>query len=254
MKSGVMGLALLLLASAAAGEFKANGIAFHYREPAKFSSDARILVLFGGRNWPGDRTLKAFHMEQLADRHGVFLLSPSFKDRDYWEPQKWSGQTLKKALAVLERKYHLKPQKIYFYGYSAGGQCSALFYAWMPGRVAAWGVHASGVYPDTIRNATAPALITCGTEDAERLQISRHFVYRYREAGGEILWKPYAGTGHGLTREALALAEAWFDALLSGQNDRICGEDDTLKIGGKIDPEFRNILYSHTIQQLWQKR
>ena len=246
---------LLFCWSIHAGDFRIDGIRFFCRVPAKYDSSSRILVLFGGRNWPGDKTLQAYRFDILADKHQVFLLSPSFHDRNYWEPENWSGKTLLKAIAAVERKYQLTPQKVYFYGYSAGGQCSALFYHWMPERVAAWGVHACGIYPVKVSNTKTPALITCGENDAERVQISRHFVYRYREAGGELLWKPFRGVGHELSPNALELAHAWFDAVFSGAKPIAYGEDDMLKIKPKkrIDVEYRNPLYSEKIRELWLK-
>ena len=157
-----------------------DGVDFHYRIPQKFNEKSKIMVLFGGRNWQGERTLKTYNFNALADKHRIFLLSPSFKDRDYWEPQVWSGRLLQKAIRQLEKRYKLQPQKVYFYGYSAGGQCTVLFYQWMPQKVAACGIHACGVYPEKIKYSQAPFLITCGTEDKERFQISRYFIYRYR--------------------------------------------------------------------------
>lgn len=229
-----------------------DGVSFAYRVPTRPNENSRIMVLFGGRNWEGEKTLKTYRFNELADKHNLFLLSPSFRDREYWEPEKWSGQCLRRAIAELEKQYHLKPQKLYFYGYSAGGQCTALFYDWMPERVAAWGVHACGVYPETIKNTSAPALITCGREDVERFQISRHFIYLYRENGGLLLWKPFPGS-HELNSEALALARAWFDAILSGDKITEYGEDDTKQIKSNIDVEYRNPLYNDKIRELWLK-
>ena len=230
-----------------------DGVDFHYRIPQKYDTRSKIMVLFGGRNWQGERTLKTYNFNALADKHSVFLLSPSFKDCDYWEPEKWSGKLLQKAIRQLEKCYKLQPQKVYFYGYSAGGQCTALFYQWMPKRVAACGIHACGVYPEKIKFSQAPFLITCGTEDQKRFQISRHFIYRYREHGGLLLWKYFPNAGHELSKEALELAKLWFDDLLSGKKVIAYGEDDTKQIKTQIDTEFRNPLYSEKMRELWQK-
>lgn len=247
-------LFLLLLPSLLGADvIKLNGIEFHYRIPEKYDAKSKIMVLFGGRNWQGERTLKTYNFNALADKHSIFLLSPSFKDRDYWEPQVWSGRLLQKAIRQLEKRYNLQPQKVYFYGYSAGGQCTALFYQWMPQKVAACAIHACGVYPEKIKNSKAPFLITCGTEDKERFQISRHFIYRYREHGGLLLWKYFPNSGHELSKEALELAKLWFDDLLSGKKVIAYGEDDTRQIKPQIDTEFRNPLYSEKMQELWQK-
>lgn len=234
-----------------AEEITIDGIQFAYQVPAKHNENSAIMVLFGGRNWPGEKTLKTYEFNELSDKHHLFLISPSFKDREYWKPEKWSGKCLLRGVVELEKQYHLKPQKLYFYGYSAGGQCSALFYDWMPERVAAWGAHACGVYPATIKHVSAPALITCGREDAERFQISRHFIYRYRENGGSLLWKPFPGV-HELNREALELVRAWFDSLLSSEKVTEYGEDDTKQNKTNIDIEYRNPLTSKT-KELWLK-
>ncbi len=228
---------------------------FAYRIPKNYGTNSQIMVLFGGRNWPGDKTLKTFNFAGLADRHGLFLLSPSFHDRDYWEPEAWSGNALSNAVRELELKFALNSSKLYFYGYSAGGQCANLFYASMPGRVAAWGAHACGVYPFSVTNALAPAFITCGLKDEGRIPISRQFIYHYRESGGQMLWKTYPG-GHELNLEALELARAWFDALITGSEAVGIGEDDTLKTfplseTEKIDIEFRNYFPTSKIMEMW---
>ncbi len=235
-----------------AADFTVDGVDFSYRIPANYHNKSAIMILFGGRNWQGEKTLSTYHFERLADKHQLFLLAPSFNDQQYWQPEEWSGKCLLKAVRTLEEKYGLESPKLYLYGYSAGGQCSALFYAWMPARVAAWGLHASGVYPDKVKFSAAPALITCGFDDSERFLISRHFIYRYREAGGNLLWKPLQG-GHELSAAALELATTWFDAILAQENSGICGEDDTMQIGDRIDVEFRNPLLNEKIRELWQK-
>ena len=233
--------------------FRLDGVDFHYRIPGKYDTKSTIMVLFGGRNWQGERTLKTYNFNDLADKYKIFLLSPSFNDCNYWEPQVWSGELLKKAIQLLEKRYHLQPQKVYFYGYSAGGQCVALFYQWMPDKVAACGIHACGVYPETINVSQVPFLITCGLEDNERFQISRYFIYCYREHGGLLLWKYFPHSGHELSKSALELAKVWFDDLLSGKKIIAYGEDDTRQIKQQIDTEFRNPLYSEKMRELWIK-
>ncbi len=252
----VSAMVVLSAEPASGGEtLRVDGTEFVYRVPQSYGTNAQIMVLFGGRNWPGDKTLKTFHFDELADRHGVFLLSPSFHDRDYWEPEAWSGETLKSAVRNIETKHSLTPSKLYLYGYSAGGQCAALFQTYMPERVGAWGAHACGVYPSVVTNASAPALVTCGLNDAERVVISRQFIYRYREAGGALLWKICLG-GHELDAEALMLARTWFDAVLSCSIPQEFGEDDTMRTVPAseleaVDVEFRNPLYNSEIKERW---
>ena len=52
-----------------ADSFRLDGVVFHYRLPKKLADDSRILVLFGGRNSSGFRTLRLFRFDDLADRH-----------------------------------------------------------------------------------------------------------------------------------------------------------------------------------------
>ncbi len=247
---------LVLSAGFAGGETLMVGeTEFAYKVPKSYGTNSQIMVLFGGRNWPGEKTLKAYDFSDLADQHSLFLLSPSFHDRDYWEPEAWSGNALSHAVRELELKFSLNPSKLYFYGYSAGGQCANLFYAYMPERVAAWGAHACGVYPFPVTNASAPAFITCGLKDADRIPISRQFIYHYRESGGQMLWKTYTG-GHELNPEALELARAWFDARITGSEADSMGEDDTLRTVPlaeveKIDVEFRNYFPTREIMEMW---
>ena len=234
-----------------------DGVEFRWRVPKSVHENGRIMVLFGGRNWPARKTLETFRFDELADRHGVFLLAASFRDRNYWEPQAWSGALLLRAVALLERRYGLTPQKLLCYGYSAGGQCANLFYAWMPDRVAAWGAHGCGVYFRTKVDHPVPAFLSCGVLDAERFAVSREFVYRYREAGGALLWKYDPESGHELTPAVLALARAWFDAFLSGKDFSMYGEDDTGRVVSaarmeSIEPEFRNPLYVGAVTELWR--
>ena len=126
------------------------------------------MVLFGGRNWTGDRTLKVYKMDALADRYNLVLLSPWFKNDEYWYPEKWSGNALLKAIDFVCKKYRIDPKlKLLYYGYSAGGQCANLCYSWNPELVKAWGVHACGVWRLLKKKKySAPGLVTCGKGDA----------------------------------------------------------------------------------------
>lgn len=251
-------LVTLITLAARGGAMSVQGIEIVWREPKVWSTESRIMVLFGGRNWTGEKSLKRYDFDALADKHSLFLLSPSFKDREYWEPGCWSGAVLRTAVEALETRYRLRPQKLFFYGFSAGGQCANLFYAAMPERVAAWGVHGCGVYYDGVVSNPAPALVTCGEGDAERMVISRQFAYRYRESGGALLWKPFV-SGHVLDSAALSLAREWFDAHLSGETvPRFIGEDDTGRVFSSsdtrlVDIEFRNSLYNDELKRLWQQ-
>lgn len=256
----LLAIVCLLLPFSLPAEIKqmdVDGIEFAYRIPQKVGKNSRIMVLFGGRNWHGDKALKAFNFDALADKYSMILLSPSFKDNEYWQPEKWSGKVLLKAVKRLKTKFNLSNQKLLFYGYSAGGQCSNLFYNYIPKQVEAWGLHACGVYPQVAQKNGVPAFITCGMQDADRVRISKTFIYKYRESGGSLIWKPYNG-GHELNKEALEFARQFFDDILSKCSRPIyIGEDETwivvpAKKTSEIDVEFRNPLYSEALKKLWE--
>ncbi len=234
--------------------FAVEGVPFICRVPETYTPTSRVAVLFGGRDWPAEKTLEAFGFDDVADQNGLFLVSPSFSGDGYWQPQSGTGRVVYRALDAVRRRYDLKPLPVILYGYSAGGQCAALFSDWMKGSVAAWGAHGCGVYPETNAPPFAPALVTCGEGDADRLRISRQFAYARREAGGHVLVKTYP-SGHELDGRVLVLARAWLTAFAQGGGwPRAWGEDDTWQVRplAQIDPEFRNPLYTEEMKRLWR--
>ena len=230
-----------------------SGVEFLCRVPRKYDAASRVIVLFGGRGWPGAKTLKSFAFGPLADSEQAFLVSPSFSKGEYWRPETGTGAKLAKAVAELRRRYGLKDQALVLYGYSAGGQCAALFAQSKELSVAAWGAHGCGVYPEGVLASKVPALVTCGCGDEDRLRISRSFAMRYREAGGVLLLKPLEG-GHEHGDDARAIAREWLKAVLAGGESWIWGEDDTMLVKERddIEPESRNPLYTRRLSELWQ--
>ena len=234
--------------------FSVEGIPFICRVPEAYTPDSRVAVLFGGRDRSAEKTLSAFGFNGVADSTGLFLVSPSFAGDDYWQPESGTGRMLCRAIDAVRRCHDLKPYPVILYGYSAGGQCAALFSDWMKGSVAAWGAHGCGVYPETNASPFSPALVTCGEGDEDRLRISRQFAYARREAGGHVLVKTYP-SGHELDGRVLVLARAWLTAFAQGGGwPRAWGEDDTGQVRppSLIDLEFRNPLYTEEIERLWR--
>jgi hypothetical protein len=246
---------------------------FVLRLPAGFNSanagKFEIMVLFGGRNWSGERTLKCYGFNQLADKYNLLLISPSFKDDNYWEPEKWSGPALTAILDKIRRKYNIPKKKIFYYGYSAGGQCANLFFHWNPKIVKAWGAHACGVWYKVKTSKTNSAhlkkndrifaLVTCGENDAQRLLLSLDYVRHAREKGNEIIFRSYPG-GHELNHTVLALARAFFESVLTGTKIKYIGDDQIMryypsnsKRAGRIDLEYRNPFLDLQTAELWRK-
>ena len=220
-----------------------------------------LLVLFGGRNWPGDKTIDTYGFEKLADRYGIYLISPSFVNDDYWYPENWSGEALFTAINKIEQKYNLKNLKIFYYGYSAGGQCANLFYAWKPKVVSALGIHACGVWFNNVNPSweKIPILITCGMEDKGRFSYSYSMVQSLREAGHPVIWRNYDAGGHELIPHALAIARQFFQEIISKYTDvKYVSEDFDDKIlsadsdeAKRIDPELCNKFFSLKMATLW---
>lgn len=103
----------------------------------------RVLVIFGGRNCgESNEVSNALGWAKWADRNGVFLVAPGFRDDRYWEPQAWSGRALLFALDQIGKRYEIDSKHLLYYGYSAGSQASNLFAAWRPDLCRAWVSHA----------------------------------------------------------------------------------------------------------------
>ena len=230
----------------------------------KDAKNYRIMVLFGGRNWPGDKTIKAYNFVKMADEHNIFLLSPSFKNDSYWEPKKWSGKALLQAINRIKNKYKINPNsQVLYFGYSAGAQCAALFYRWKPKIVKAWGAYACGVWfwpKKQVKNAV-PAIITCGEDDMQRYLLSKRFVRTAREHGYSIIWRSYP-VGHGLSLKALDLTRSFFASVLSGQFEtKYVGDDQEMnfypvhsKNARNIEIEYRNNFSNLNFAKQWEKQ
>ena len=221
--------------------------------PGDVRSDARILVLVGGRGWTGTKSIRDLDFAKWAVGRGWCLVAPSFSKGEYWEPKSGSGAVVRAAVDTLCKRHGVHPLPVFLFGYSAGGQLVALLQEADPSLAAAWAVFGCGVYPD-LAVVKSPGFISCGTEDSDRLRISRDFVYRARESGCLILWKPVK-CGHELTDQPLAMARAFFAAVADGTPCALWGEDDTRKVcaADQIDPEFRNPLFTQELLTLWRR-
>ena len=231
-----------------------NGVEVVFVVPKGVRSDARVLVLLGGRGWRGAKSVRELGFAKWAVVRGWCLVAPSFTKGDYWKPSSGAGEVLRLAVEALRRRHGIRPIPVFLYGYSAGGQLAALLQANPTFPVAAWGVHGCGVFPDPPPNAGVPALVSCGVEDADRFAIGRTFACRYREAGGLLVWKPTRG-GHELGAGALALAREFFAAIADGASCALWGEDDTRRLAPRedIDGEYLNPLYNARVVDLWRK-
>ena len=230
-----------------------NGVEVVYMIPDGVRQDSRILVLFGGRGWPGKKAIAELGFREWAIKRNWCVVAPSFSNGEYWNPESGSAAVVASAVDALRRKHSLRPLPVFLFGYSAGGQLVALLQDYDSSLVAAWGVYGCGVYPDDPKAKTL-GFVACGMDDAERLRISRDFAYRHREAGGLLLWKPVK-SGHELNFHALTLAREFFAAVAAGAPCSLWGEDDTRQIKpcDRIDIEFRNPLYNSAVADLWRR-
>lgn len=237
------------------------------RIPSSYSKETAdksgIMVLFGGRNWEARRTIETYKFNAFADRHNFLLVSPSFKDDEYWLPGKWSGKALLDALDKVYGKYGLdRKRKIFYYGYSAGAQCVNLFLAWKPEIVEAWALHACGVWfdPDKNKELKAPGLATCGEYDGERMELSMAKIGSIRENGCPVIWKPFPDDGHGLPSTALKLAEIFFESVIRNPERKVkfIGDDQLMRyfpVDSKdarfVDESCRNEFYDEKTAAMW---
>ena len=220
---------------------------------------SRVLVLFGGRNSSGkDMASGGLEWGKWADENNAFLVSPGFKDDKYWEPEKWSGKALLNALEQIRKRYNICTDKLLFYGYSAGSQCSNLFPAWRPQLTRAWVSHACGVFHEpTTRMRFVAGLVTCGDADHARYVISRNFVENCRKKGINIIWRSFPNHPHDVPPDSLRLAREFLtyyhkacSADLTGRNSRrndipvypYIGDDQEGVFYRVDSPKAKNIL------------
>ena len=88
LASGGFVVFFLCLSAVGYERIEVDGTEFVWRKPSGTPAENGVLVLFGGRNWPGEKTLTTFGFEAVADRCGVVLVSPSFRTGEYWNPKK----------------------------------------------------------------------------------------------------------------------------------------------------------------------
>ena len=229
-----------------------NGVEVVFAVPSDVGRDSRILFVFGGRGWDGERSLKELGFFRWAVEKNWCLVSPSFSKGEYWEPRSGSADAVRAAADQLRKAHSLRPRPVFLFGYSAGGQLVSLLQEYDPKLADAWAVYGCGVYPETTRSRT-PGLVACGIRDEDRLRISRNYAYRFREAGGNLVWKPVSG-GHGLNDLALSLVREFFAAVDEGRSAVAWGEDDTLVVRPResVDAELRNPLFTAKMIELWQ--
>ena len=243
---------LLLILSALCGQAQGTGsvqvatsapnnktVTVYYRVPKDYNAkrlDAyRVLVIFGGRNNTGKADVTGrLGWGEWADKQGVFLVCPGFKDDNYWEPKTWSGKALSDALVLIGKKYKIGQSKLLFYGYSAGSQCSNLFPAWRPDQTRAWVSHACGYFhtPSAVMRGV-PGLVTCGDADVERYIISRRFVESYRKYGVDIIWRSYSNHPHDVPPASLELARAF----LAFYHNQYLSDLRYSGMAGRVKPE-----------------
>lgn len=155
-------------------------------------------------------------------------------------------------------KYNICTDKLFFYGYSAGSQCSNLFSAWRPQLTRAWVSHACGVFHEpTARMRFVAGLVTCGDADHARYVISRNFVENCRKKGINIIWRSFPNHPHDVPPDSLRLAREFLtyyhkacSADLTGRNSRrndipvypYIGDDQEGVFYRADSPKAKNIL------------
>lgn len=259
---------------------------FWYRKPIGYKTDEkklyRVLVLFGGRNCTGEKQATGMlGFDKWADENNVFLVAPGYKDDEYWYPKKWSGKALLEALGKIRKKYPICTDKILYYGYSAGSQCSNLFPAWKPKICRAWVSHACGVfYKPTKKMKDVPGLVTCGEADIGRYELSRRFIFESRRKGCNILWKSFPNVQHDVPPGTVELAKAFLafyhkkyaDDLIMGKKKKkksrkktvakvlFVGDDQEGRYWQQGDPAIEDIdkeerveFTSETLAKAWGK-
>lgn len=229
-----------------------EGVEVVYALPRIVRTNARILLLLGGKGWAGIKTINETGFLEWVFKQGWCLIAPSFSKDGYWFPKNEATRIVKLAVDNLYKNFGIRPYPFFVFGYSAGGQLASHLQEATPLSIAGWAVYGCGVYPECPMSQV-PGLIMCGEEDTARYYTSRRFVHMAREAGAPILWKGYRQVSHQLYAPALELAKKWLSESEKSVRSQLWGEDDTYKIGEKdtIEKAYRNPLLNEQIYQHW---
>lgn len=224
----------------------------HYHE--KQVRESRVLVIFGGRNTGGERWMEKGKFTDWADANHIFLVSPSYRDDQYWHPEGWSGRALMKGLNAIKEKYRINTDKLLYFGLSAGARCANFFAAWRPGNTRAWAAYASSSFHiPHVRMKRVPGLVACGDADGACYVPTRKFIDLCREKRLPIIWKTYQNTPHGEPDHFYDLAMAFLgyyhklyeSELIPGKKPFFI-EEKALYAGDDLEQRFYPIVHPKT--------
>jgi len=199
-------------------------VSFYYRLPDAASPGKQtlpagtgVLLLVPGFNGDGRMFLNQQAWIRFADREGLLLVSPAFQTnmeeihsrKGYYYPDQWSGQATLAALDQIAAKTGVKADKIMLFGFSAGAHFTHRFALWKPDKVKAFVAYSAGWWDEPVPALRGvPALIMCG-EDDERYEATMAFMRRGAELQLPWVWRSYKGTGHVITPQVVAMAQAF---------------------------------------------
>jgi polyhydroxybutyrate depolymerase len=207
-----------------AGTLRIDGLRRHYQlyVPHKRIAYAPLVVLLHGSRMTGEELRRAtgYAFDHLADEHGFVAVYPDgYKGR--WNDCRAGGRYAARKLQLddvgfmlqlvdeLQQSAGIDPARVFFAGYSGGGQLAFRLALERPERVA--GIAAFGANLPSDRNwacrvagQPVPTLLINGTED----RINPY-------AGGRVSVFGFASRGH--VRSSRASAE--FFAQLAGTED-----------------------------------
>ena len=241
-----------------ANRWRNKTVNFWVHRPQGYDASATnqypVLVYFGGRNNKGKELALGKHgWTKWADREGAFLICPGYQDNDYWNPKRWSGEVLLRALAELKVRYpNADVEKVGYYGYSAGARAANLFAAWKPGMCRAWAGYAcSEFHEPTDAMRGIPALLMCGDADQGHAILSRKFIDKARAKGIHVMWKSYPNDTHAVSKESLRLAYEFMSAHLVRKEPptlyRFVGDEQNGVYYPRGSAEVRQIAAAHRV-------
>jgi len=220
-----------------------------------------VLVLLPGLNGDAKQLVAEESWQKFAREHQLLLVGASFESppvlegdrRGYYYAERESGEMLLKA--VKEAAGQDLP--ILLYGFSGGAQFVSRFADDKPERVYGFCAYSAAWWePPARHEASPPALIACGDEDAQRLGASLLYFKQGRVAGKPWTWVNLTGAGHGTTPEFEDFARDYFAALLD-QNHQPCwvdiGTEMKLEESGKVHPSLSAWLPDESLLPAWQK-
>lgn len=178
-----------------------------------------VLILCPGMNASGESLARDGRWQEFAKTNQLGLMAISFASNpsDLFDGRGYTfaGQGSGKLLLRAVREHYGQDLPLLLYGFSSGAYFTEEFVQWSPGSVLAWCAHATGRYEENPR-WWPPGIVSCGSQDPERLGAALTHFKKGRAAGGNLVWISIPECAHECPERLNQFVRTYFEAVLQG--------------------------------------